>query len=508
MNGMPEPIPFKAEWPEPDRRFLRPELLEPPALQLHDILTPRAASWVEATAEGAGAPADYVLLALLSVTGATIGNARWVSPWRGWAEPPVIWAMCIGNPSAGKSPAIDAVLAPLRRAERPMREAAQAEMSAWEKRVKLAKLAQDIWEKKARAAVEKGITPPDMPKDADAGPQPHIPRLVVNDGTVEKLGVIVEAQPKGCLQFRDELAGWLLSMESRNGGSDRAFWLEAFGGRGFTVERMGRPPLTIDRLLLGVLGGIQPDRLSELLLKSRDDGLLARFIPVWPHRLPPRQPDRLASDALADEAMARLTALQMPTDDDGLKRPWFVPFDSDAQKLMNQWRATCAEWEQGAEGLLLSFIGKLPGMAARLSLVLAGIGHAFDDAPDPQGITSAEFGRACHFIEAYALPMARRAYGAMSVPKGEAAARRLVTVIREKGWRSFTARDVRRMQRAGLAGMAEINSALTALVEADLIREVTQSVGPSGGRPQRMFMVNPAVQEVGNESMATSCPRM
>ncbi len=494
MNA-PEPIPFRAEWPEPDRRFLHPELPEPPVLPLREVLTPHAAEWVEATAEGAGAPADYVLLALLSVTGSTIGNARWVSPWKGWAEPPVIWGMCIGNPSAGKSPAIDAVLAPLRRAERPIREAAQVEMDAWEKRQALAKLARQVWEKKAAAAIGKGQEPPPAPDALDAGPQPHIPRLVVSDGTVEKLGVIAQAQPKGCLQFRDELAGLLLGMEVRNGGSDRAFWLEAYGGRGFTVERMGRAPLTIDRLLLGVLGGIQPDRLSELLLKCRDDGLLARFIPVWPHRLPPKQPDRLASDALADEAMARLTAMQMPVSEDGVARPWFVHFDHDAQRLMNDWRTTCADWEHGTEGLLLSFIGKLPGMAARLSLVLAGIAHAFDNAPDPQSITPAAFGRACHFIEAYALPMARRAYGAMSVPKGEAAGRRLVAVIREKGWHSFTARDVRRMQRTGLARMAEINPALTALAEADLIREVTQPAGPGGGRPQRMFTVNPAIHQ-------------
>lgn len=495
MNA-PEPVPFKADWPEADRRFLSPELPEPPALPLRDVLTPRAADWVEATAEGAGAPADYVLLALLSVTGATIGNARWVSPWRGWAEPPVIWGMCIGNPSAGKSPAIDAVLAPLRRAERPLRDAAQLEMDAWEKRVKLAKLAQEIWDKKARAAVEKGAAPPAMPKEADAGPQPHIPRLVVNDGTVEKLGMIVQAQPKGCLQFRDELAGWLLSMESRNGGSDRAFWLEAFGGRGFTVERMSRAPLTIERLLLGVLGGIQPDRLSELLLKSRDDGLLARFIPVWPHRLPPKQPDRLASDALADEAMTRLTALQMPTDDDGQLRPWFVPFDADAQKLMNEWRATCAEWEYRAEGLLLSFIGKLPGMAARLSLVLAGIAHAFDGAPDPQGITAAEFGRACHLIEEYALPMARRAYGAMSVPKGEVAARKLVAMLRERKASRFNAREIWKSGRKGLDNPDAVGAAIAKLENADLVRAADMPVNPSGGRPAKNYLVNPVIHEV------------
>lgn len=155
---------------------------------------------------------------------------------------------------------------------------------------------------------------------------------------------------------------------------------------------------------------------------------------------------------------------------------------------------SCAEWEAGVEGLLLSFIGKLPGMAARLALVLAAIGHAFDGEPDPgqRSIGPDEFGRACHFLESYALPMARRAYGAASVPKAERAARRLVGLIREMGLERFTAREVRRMERAGLAGMAEINSALALLEEADLIRAVTEAAGPSGGRPQRLFIVNPA----------------
>jgi len=66
------------------------------------------------------------------------------------------------------------------------------------------------------------------------------------------------------------------------GGSDRPFWLEAYGGRGHTVERMGRRPVHVDRLAIGVVGSIQPDRLRTLLLNSDDDGLLARFLPLWP----------------------------------------------------------------------------------------------------------------------------------------------------------------------------------------------------------------------------------
>lgn len=497
MNAMPESIPFTSDWPDADARFLRPNLLPAPLLPLAEILTPRAAEWVAATAEGAGAPADYVLATLFCVTGAAMGNARWVSPWQGWIEPPVIWAMCIGNPSAGKSPAIDAVLAPLRRAEKPLRAEAEAKMKEWDARQKLAKMAEAEWERKARAAMAKGATPPPIPKEADAGCAPHIPRLVVNDGTVERLGVIVQAQPKGVLQMRDELAGWLLTMEARNGGSDRAFWLEAFGGRSFTVERMGRAPLTIPRLTIGALGGIQPDRLSQLLKQASDDGLLARFLPIWPDRVPVRQPKRFASDAIADEAMTRLTGLQMPLDNDATPRPWIVTFDDDARALMNEWRTTCAAWESGAEGLLLSYIGKLPGMAARLSLVLSGIGFAFDDEPDPaqRTITTATFGRACHFLESYALPMARRAYADASGTPVERAGHRLAGLVREMGWHGFTAREVRRMQRKGLDSMAAINPALSALQDADLIRPVAEQKGQQGGRPARRFLVNPALHE-------------
>ena len=239
--------PFIPEWTAPDPRFLRAILPSAPVLPLRETLGPRLARWVVDTAEGKGSPADYVFAALLSVAGTTIGNARWASPWDGWREPPLIWTMCIGIPSAGKSPALDAVLHPLREVERPLREAARKQLDRWKEKAELAKLQEQTWKEAAKLAIKAGETPPDKPTACDIGPPPHIPRLVVNDGTIERLGAILAAQPRGTLQMRDELAGWLEGMQRYSGGgSDRPFWLEAYGGRGFTVERMGREPLTID----------------------------------------------------------------------------------------------------------------------------------------------------------------------------------------------------------------------------------------------------------------------
>jgi hypothetical protein len=496
MNAQPKltEAPFAPEWPDPAPRFLQLELLPAPQLPLHDVLGPQLAQWVEDAAEAKGAPPDYVFASLLAVAGATIGNARWVSPWRGWHEPPVIWAMCIGLPSAGKSPAIDATLQPLRQAERPLREEAETRVKAWAEKAELAKLAEANWKESAKAAIKAGKAPRERPKEADVGPPPHIPRLVVNDGTIERLGAILARQPRGTLQMRDELAGWLEGMQRYSGGgSDRPFWLEAFGGRGFTVERMGREPLTIDRLAIGVLGGIQPDRLKSLLFKSDDDGLLARFLPIWPDPAPLRRPQAWADEVLIDRALARLLALDMVKDNEGETRPWFIPFAEDARSLMDEFRQTVRGWEAEAEGLMLSFIGKLPGLAARLALVLACLDHAAEGADEPCEITASEFGRAAHLLKAYLLPMARRAYADAATPKADRAARRLVGIIREQGWQSFTARDVMRLDRVGLGGKAELDPALAALEDGECIRPVETPPNSQGGRPPRLYAVNPAL---------------
>lgn len=494
MTAMPEPIPFRSEWPEPDIRYLRAELPPPPVLILGETLTPQWAAWVQSAAEAKAAPPDYVFAALLSVCGSLVGNTRWPSPWSGWAEPPVLWAVAIGNPSMNKSPGLDAVLVPLKRAERVLRAKAQSALTEWRGKAEVAKLVENIWKEAVKAAVKEGQEPPARPAAANPGPEPVMPRLAVSDATVEKLAVITAAQPRGTLLARDELAGWLQGMSRYSGGgSDRPFWLEAYGGRAYSVERMGRDPVYIDRLSVGVLGGIQPDRLRSLLMKSDDDGLLARFLPVWPNPAPIRRPSAALDDTFLDAALLRLLSLDMPMDDEGHKRPWFVPFAEDARALLDDFRQQVREWETGSEGLLLSFIGKLPGLAVRLSLVLGMMAWASGEADEPHEITAWHFGRAAHLVESYLLPMARRAYEDAACGKGERAGRRLVALLRESGLRHFTAREVLRLERAGLATAEELNPGLSALEEADIIRPVSGPVLPQGGRPQRLFTVNPAI---------------
>lgn len=493
MNA-PEPIPFKSEWPVPDARFLTAERPEPPAPPLEEVFSPRWATWMRGAAEAKGSAPDYVMAGLLAVAGSLIGNTRWASPWDGWAEPPVLWAIVIGNPSMNKSPGLDAILTPLKAAERVRREMALEALNEWRAAAEVAKVAECRWKEEVKTAMHNGEEAPERPKTANPGPEPVLPRLAMSDATIEKVSVIVASQPRGTLLARDELAGWLQGMSRyAGGGSDRPFWLEAYGGRSYSVERMGRDPVYVDRLTVGVLGGIQPDRLRSLLMKSDDDGLLARFLPIWPNPAPVNRPKAMHDAALVETALERLLSLAMPTDETGHLRPSYLHFSEKARDLLDLYRITVREWEAEAEGLLLSFIGKLPGIAVRLSLVLAFLDWAEGDGEEPQAITVQHFGRAAHLVESYLLPMARRAYTDGDPSKGEREGRKLVALIRRHGWKQFTTRDAQRADRTRFATASDLKPALVALEEADIIRQVSIPPNPKGGRPPRLFTVNPAV---------------
>lgn len=141
----------------------------------------------------------------------------------------------------------------------------------------------------------QGEEPEEKPEFDVIGPEPPLPRLLVADVTVEKLGAMLQSQPRGTLMMRDELAAFINSMNCyKSGGGDRQFWIKAHGGTHFTVDRLSRDPVHIERLTVSVIGGIQPDPLANTLMRSGDNGgLLARFCPVFPSRVPVTHSNRV-----------------------------------------------------------------------------------------------------------------------------------------------------------------------------------------------------------------------
>ena len=121
---------------------------------------------------------------------------------------------------------------------------------------------------------------PFMPMDAvDVGDFIR-PALYVQDATIQRLAKLCEARPRGMMQIRDELSGLFASMSRQQGA--RPFYLEAWNAGRFVVERVdGKRSLTVPNLLVGVIGGFQPDKLASAFA-GEEDGMYARFLYGWP----------------------------------------------------------------------------------------------------------------------------------------------------------------------------------------------------------------------------------
>ncbi|EAU47592.1 DUF3987 domain-containing protein [Salipiger bermudensis] len=501
----PMPVSFMPDWPEPDPRYLRDEQLEPPDFPVETLFPPKLASFLALAARAKSAPVDYVAMGILAVVSSLVGNARWADASDSWKEPPTLWVMNIGKPSMGKSPGLDVGLTPLKRLESKYRAETRKALAAWESEAEIAQLIEQNWKKTAKAAVEAGEPPPPKPDAANAGPRPELPRLSLSDATIEKVAMLMQYRPKGLLQVRDELAGWLIGMSRyAGGGSDRPFWVEAHGGRAYIVERMGRAPVDVAQLAIPVVGNIQPDRLRSLLMKADDDGLLARFIPIWPAAAPLSPPPKGFDDRLLDPIYERLGSLEMWPDNNGMAQPKLIPFSPEASEVLYDFQCRLRDLEDGIEGPLLSFLGKLPGLAVRLSLVLSYLHWACRATSEPVTIDARMVRSAIDFITSYVLPMAKRSYGAASVGQKERAGRALLDLIRRKGWESFSSREVRRMQCIGLATQEHIDMAIAALERADIIQRIDMPPQPQGGRPQRRYAVSPLIQSQGQPSGARS----
>ena len=131
-----------------------------------------------------------------------------------------------------------------------------------ETKVEAAKATQKQWLAAVEEAVAAGMPAPPKPVEAcKVGPFVR-PRLYVSDVTIERVAVLVQARPAGLSLIVDELAGLFANMNCYTQGSDREFWLEAWNGNPYAVERMGRDPIVLDKLLVSVTGGFQPGQIG------------------------------------------------------------------------------------------------------------------------------------------------------------------------------------------------------------------------------------------------------
>src|SRR5215467_14880969 len=175
-----------------------------------------------------------------------------------------MWVAVVGFSGTGKTPGLDVTRRVLSVIERSRKQKIAELQREHETRAQKAKAEKKKWEKAVADAVEAKLPAPPKPADATE-PGPFVaPRLCLSDGTIERLAVLLEARPQGLAYVADELARLFLNMKRYSNGQDNEFWLEAWNGKHFVVERQGRPPVVLDYLLVGVIGGFSLTSSLEL----------------------------------------------------------------------------------------------------------------------------------------------------------------------------------------------------------------------------------------------------
>ncbi|WP_159717573.1 DUF3987 domain-containing protein, partial [Geminicoccus flavidas] len=305
---------------------------------------------------------------------------------------------------------------------------------------------------------------------------------------------LANANPRGLIHHRDELTGWVGSMDRYGGnGSDRSFWLEAYGGRRRVVDRIkdGGKAVVVPSLSMAILGGVQPDRLATIMLAGDDDGLAARFIYAFPNARRPTRPTCTPDDDAALQAFRRLWTLPMDQPD-GVPVPRILPFSETAAAALQTWREQIADMEKTSTGLFVSWLGKLPGMAVRIATILTFIWWSVGlDEREPQEIGSQAVTAALAILEAWAIPMSRRAMGEAALPEADrdAAALARWTVTNVEPGAEVNASHLR-THHAPIGRTADRYDAAFAILEdAGWVRRKPRSGG--SGRQPKVYETNP-----------------
>lgn len=499
-----------AQWNTPEE--LPPDLIAVPFFDVR-LLPGALRAWIADVSERMQCPAEFPAVAAIVAAASLVGNQVAIRPKRqdSWTVTPNLWGACVGTPGMLKTPALMEALKPLQARERIARAEYDAAKRDFDFECDFAGAQQDELRKemrKAKTKDDKEKLRARYQEAAAAEPVEH--RYIVNDTTVEKLGELLNQNPRGLLLFRDELTGWLRSLEREGREQDRAFYLETWTGSGeYTYDRIGRGTLRINNLTLSLLGGIQPGALSTYLRAateggSGDDGLMQRFqMSVYPDaprswRNVDRTPDAEAA-RLAHTCFARLDtidagALEAHAGDE--RGAPTLRFDGAAQDFFDCWRADlersllAGAYEHAA---LQAHMAKYRSLMPSLALIF----HLFDvvnNGMRPEHSVSMDAAQKaaawCSFLEAHA----RRIYGLAAASDTTKARRILEHIKRGDLPAEFTERNIYLKGWTGLARTSDTTEPLRLLVETGWLRPYALQPD-GGGRPTTYYIAHPSLAE-------------
>ncbi|OAN88968.1 hypothetical protein A8B84_10335 [Marinobacter sp. EhC06] len=450
-----------------------------------EALPEQIRAFVDDVATRQQCPPDYVAIAALCGLSAVVGNKIRVCPKQhdDWGLTPNLWGAVIGGPASSKSPAVGAALAPLKGMERAAWQEYEAEKTEYEAELKLSQIekkqAEDTAKRLSKKGDKEGAREALRASVGDIE-EPTPKRFIVNDSTIEQLGVLMNQNPDGLLLVRDELAGWLSKLEKEEGASDRAFYLECYeGDNSHTTDRIGRAIVRVEKMTLAVIGGIQPSKIAPLIRGAvrghGNDGFVQRLqLAVWPdipksvkwHDVPPNDD---IYNAYAD-CFHRLAAIPREG-----KR---ARFDEAGQAMFIDWWEEMQAESRGDDvhPVLSAHLQKMPKTVAALSLIFELI--------ETEETTISEHSLAMALeLTDYLKSHAKRLYAIVDNAAIKGA--KLMQLRKDKLPSPFTPREVQRKGWTGLTEREQIQDAIDVLEEYNQIKRHYQN--DTGGRPSVRF---------------------
>lgn len=495
--------------------------LTPPVPSLPpDLLPPALRPWLSDIADRVSVPLEFPSVAAFVSLGSVVGRAIALRPMRrdDWSIPANLWGGIVGPPGTLKTPALDAALRPLDRLVAQARDefaAARARQLAELEAVEARKRA-------TKSSMEKAAKTGDVAKlaalthdfqriaEEEAGVAGKTERRYrTSDATIEKLGMLLNENPRGLLVVRDELMGWLKGLDREDRAQDRAFYLESWNGTGsFTVDRVLRGTLPVEALCLSIVGGIQPGKLSTYVRgavagEDEADGLMQRIqLLVWPDEFGEwRGVDRWPDSGSRDRAFRifeRLStidgaALGAETESGSLP---FLRFAPDAQGLFLEWRhdleRRLASEEIRNAPAFAAHMAKYRSLFGKLALI-SHLAAVADGAPaGPVSLEAAQLAASwTEYLEAHA----RKVYAA-ELAGDRAAAVALAEKIRAgKIADGMAVRSIAERDWSGLRNAGSVFAGAETLEGLGWLRVEETTPGDKGGRPSAFLRLHPDLRK-------------
>lgn len=187
-----------------------------------------------------------------------------------WLVRACIWTIMVGNPSTGKTPAIESCM---HFAQKLDAELCKGNALKMEKYL----YALDAYADAKRVAIKEGKTEPPPKPD-----HPEIEQIWLDKATMEGARDVLQYSPRGVLWYRDEWSGAIAELDrysKKGGGSgDRQRFLKLFDGGVDKQNLADHRQILLPNWSAVVCGGIQPAAIVKYLGELENDGLLQRTL--------------------------------------------------------------------------------------------------------------------------------------------------------------------------------------------------------------------------------------